>query len=783
MRRIFQLSSYRGLAGRSDAGQPRLRHLLCLSAVAIGLFGGHGVLTAQVAEPEVAEEVGPVGDELIRLNFSENVPLTTLIVLVTERLNLNIMYDQTQVAREITLRTPSLIPKGALLDLLRAVLAAHDLILEETAVPGLLRIVSAQEMANMARFEGDPALTVVPGVVTRVFEIRYIAAERVQTVIQPLLSTGGKVNLLPQANLLVVTDRVGNLERVERMVAIIDASRGDAVTLTYQPEYVPAEQLRGLIEPIRQAMANLGDEQARINAQVMEDPRTNRLVIVGLERDARAVLEVAQTFDVPSALERRVYRPQVISPERLEALIRQVAVPQPTATTFRATTDASQRLLVVAATSALHAEIEDLLEQVDQPPEVDEEPVRFYRLKNTIAADVLATIRALESEGQAGLAGVAVGDDIVDPPGAFTEAPLFGPTPPPPDLVEEAAAAEFETAPAPEGQRIAPAAPGEGASRPRIAVDANTNSIIVIAPPAQQRLYARIIEALDVRRPQVLIETTIVSMDTSDDFSLGVEIGGLSGFDDGELITFSSFGLSEVDPLTGRLTPTVSNGANIALLSPDIADVVIKALSSSSRARLVSMPQILVNDNEEGMLQSVNKEPFQRTVVTESTTIVGEGDTAEAGTTITVTPHISEGDYLQLAYAIELSTFTGQREPNLPPPSQSNNVAARVTIPDGHTIVVGGLSRKDYRETLSEIPLLGQIPLIEHLFQSQTRDEVNTTLFIFIRPTILRDDQFRDLKYISGLYREQAELKDDFPSSKPMLLPPVPPRPPRVGIE
>ena len=89
----------------------------------------------------------------------------------------------------------------------------------------------------------------------------------------------------------------------------------------------------------------------------------------------------------------------------------------------------------------------------------------------------------------------------------------------------------------------------------RVTADPHTNSIIVAGPPDVQRLYEQLIRSLDKRRPQVLIECTIVTLDTTDNFNFGVEIGKDGGAGSNQLVTFSSFGLSTPNPQTGRLTP------------------------------------------------------------------------------------------------------------------------------------------------------------------------------------------------------------------------------------
>ncbi|MCC7407859.1 MAG: type II and III secretion system protein, partial [Phycisphaeraceae bacterium] len=144
---------------------------------------------------------------------------------------------------------------------------------------------------------------------------------------------------------------------------------------------------------------------------------------------------------------------------------------------------------------------------------------------------------------------------------------------------------------------------------------------------------------------------------------------------------------------------------------------------------------------------------------------------ATAGTTITLTPHISEGDHLQLAYAIELSAFSGDGGEGIPPPRQTNAIESEVTVPDGHTIVVGGLNRKDFSETIQKFPLLGDIPLVKYLFSNRSKNQSENTLFVFLRPVILRGDSFEGLKYLSRLDREAAGLAEDLPASEPLLMP------------
>jgi len=93
-----------------------------------------------------------------------------------------------------------------------------------------------------------------------------------------------------------------------------------------------------------------------------------------------------------------------------------------------------------------------------------------------------------------------------------------------------------------------------------------------------------------------------------------------------------------------------------------------------------------------------------------------------------------------------------------------------VTIPDGSTIVVGGLNQKNSTLTVDKLPFLGDIPLLGYLFSNRSHMNENSTLFVFIRPVILRDDKFADLRFLSERDVRSAEVPADFPASEPLTV-------------
>jgi type II secretory pathway component GspD/PulD (secretin) len=279
-----------------------------------------------------------------------------------------------------------------------------------------------------------------------------------------------------------------------------------------------------------------------------------------------------------------------------------------------------------------------------------------------------------------------------------------------------------------------------------------------------------LIEYLDRRPPQVMIEARVLTIDTSDGYSLGVEFstGDRSGAE--RLLEFTQFGLSAVDPISGALAIVPGRGFNWTLVNPEEGDAIIRALTTHSRARFVSSPRILVNDNQTGTLASVQEVPFTSVNASNTVATTSFAGFAEAGTTIEVTPRISDDDHLQLDYVVALNSFTGTGGDGVPPPRQTNEISSNVTIPDGYTIIAGGLKVKSDSYDYEGIPFLEHIPVLKELVGITIEGQNETTLFIFLTPTILRDDQFRDLKFISDKDLANSHSKGNFPESKPLFV-------------
>ena len=328
--------------------------------------------------------------------------------------------------------------------------------------------------------------------------------------------------------------------------------------------------------------------------------------------------------------------------------------------------------------------------------------------------------------------------------------------------------------------------------KPVVIADEDTNSILVTASKTRWTEIKNLIERLDIRQQQVLIETALVELTVGDDFNIGVEIAKLSGSslpekgDPAKPGALTSFGLSqfEEDPLTGFPTgrTIVSSGALTSgqgllagyITGDDIKlPVLLAALKTRNNANILSIPSVLVTNNYNALIDS------HTTIQTTTSTVAGTGQSqtsagpsVDAGITLNISPSISAADYLRLNIDLKVSSFTGSApNPNVAPPTTTRLMKTSVYVPDGSTLYIGGIVVDDSREGSSGVPILMDIPIIGQLFRSDTASNNKTTLYFFITPRIIQEEDFSDLVEIS--YRRKLEANTIIGSEKILRIDPT----------
>jgi general secretion pathway protein D len=299
----------------------------------------------------------------------------------------------------------------------------------------------------------------------------------------------------------------------------------------------------------------------------------------------------------------------------------------------------------------------------------------------------------------------------------------------------------------------------------------DSNALVITAEPDMMRSLEKVIRQLDVRRAQVLVEAIIVEVFEGDGTTLGVqwanEKGGGTQFNNGvvgigslavgidqaqdrvivDSITTTDGGTPVVVPTEqtqlGDLTGLASllGGVNGLLLGgvKDGWGAVLQAVSTDTNSNLLATPHLTTMDNEEAFFIVGQEVP----IITGSTTGSNNAnpfqsvDRQEVGIKLKVTPQINEGDAVQLSIEQEVSSVSGATSVDVI--INKREIKTSVIVDDGGTIVLGGLIDDAVQESVSKVPLLGDIPILGNLFKSTTTTVSKRNLMVFIRPTIIRD--------------------------------------------
>jgi general secretion pathway protein D len=352
-----------------------------------------------------------------------------------------------------------------------------------------------------------------------------------------------------------------------------------------------------------------------------------------------------------------------------------------------------------------------------------------------------------------------------------------------------------------------------GATR-AISIEAHndSNSLVITAQPDMMRSLEEVLRKLDIRRAQVLVEAIIVEVFEGDGTDLGVQwlnknFGG-TNFNSGNtipLINVAGAALSarptknpdrvEQSTIPGVPSTTVPvpdtegdynaaaqvlgslNGAMLGFISGDWG-AILQAVRTSSNSNVLSTPHITTMDNQEAFFLVGQEVP----VITGSTT--GANNTnpfqqvnrQEVGIKLKVTPQINEGNAVQLTIEQEVSSIGGATAVDIT--INKREIKTTVMADDGATVVLGGLIDEDVQESESKIPLLGDIPLLGHLFKTTSVTKQKRNLMVFIKATIVREGSA-----ISGISKEKynfiraEQLKRDeegirlMPNTRQVILP------------
>lgn len=312
--------------------------------------------------------------------------------------------------------------------------------------------------------------------------------------------------------------------------------------------------------------------------------------------------------------------------------------------------------------------------------------------------------------------------------------------------------------------------------------DEGLNALVVRGEPSLIQEAEQIVAALDVRRAQVMIEAAIVEISDEMGRDLGVQLaaGDESGGSTPVLGTnFGNVGRSLGDVLTAILSDTpiapavggITIGAGERDENGITWGVLLQALSTSTAANLLSTPSIITLDNQESEITVGQNVPFR----TGQYTANADGATnpfttierRDVGLTLKVTPTISADGLVRLEVEQTTESVADSIENASDIVTNKREIKTTVLADDGETIVLGGLIREDTQVTRSQVPLLGDIPVLGRLFSSESTSRIKRNLLVFLRPTIMlgkadavaaTEIKYRDLWEVDLDVREKLGL-------------------------
>ena len=652
----------------------------------------------------------------INLSFN-NADVEAVISTVARATNRSIVVDP-KVRGKISLNSSQALTPDQAIDLLSTALRMNGFALVDTA--GGYRVVTEAD-AKLQPSQTYTSRTTVTGdqIITRVFQLNFAAAANVVTIIRPLVSPNNTINALPGNNSILVTDYASNIERIEKIIQSVDnpsSSKVETIALKNAQAIKVASLVNRALET---SVPQGGDPMSK--PTVLADPRTNSLIIRGGNA------------------------------ERL-------------------------------------AQIRGLTAKLDASNNVGN--IYVVPLKNAEASKLAITLRAL-------VAADSSSADLTNPNTNAQASAGSNPLIPNQGGTSPMNVAGMNSANALGG---APSAAASSAltstSTPStggiIQADPNTNSLIITATEPVYQDLMKVIEKLDRRRAQVYIESMIVELTASNAAELGVQWQALNSSNTAFAGTnfngpassgnTNIFGASAAlnsalgVAATGPAVPVLGLGLNIGSITNfgnNLAfSSLLRAISNISGANVLSTPNLMTLDNEEARIIVGQNIPivtgsYAQTGSTSTVTPFQTYTRQDVGLTLRVRPQVSENGTVKLQIFQEVSSIQDDRIATgiiL----NKRNVESNVIVEDGQIIVLGGLIGDNYTDASSRIPLLGDLPLIGGLFRYSNKSRTRSNLMVFIRPSVLRNNEQNN--NFSNNKLEDVEEKRKAFAQTPMLL-------------
>jgi type II secretory pathway component GspD/PulD (secretin) len=673
-----------------------------------------------------------------RIQLSSSPTLAQLVELCAEQYAVDIEYNPADLSKKLTLRPADGYTPDQLWELTHQMLEAAG----STTVlaPGdrrLYRIVKITD-AGTATAPLEQIPHPPPGYAVFRYPISAADPAAVLAAFNDAKPPIGQASVAPGGQAVLVGALTRRHAEIQTIVSTIETEAASTRRQVVEARHADSVSLVAAVNAAKEQLPG-----RKLHGTLGPGPRPGTVLLTAPAADEARWLELIAGYDLPPVATVRSYSLPGFGADDLPALLEDIAKdpsPRGSGAAWRVVRNNLTATLLVTATPDEHARVAELLAQIESVPVEHLRTTRTFIIRNRNAEDLRGSLSRL--------LGVSLGE------------PASAPDPLRPADSPTTATALRSSSPS----------TGLSSSGLLMAVDPEMNAIIATGTPRELDQINELLQRLDIRQPQVQLEIMLVSLSEGQSQDLGVELQARLG-DSGTLFGLGSlFGLSSVSP--GSTAPTVGgSGGTAVILDPGDYSVVVKALETVSKGRSISRASTLVNNNESASISNTVNQPYATTTLDDGDSITGFGGSEAAGTTISVSPQIAEGDFLVLDYNVSLSAFLGEATSDgLPPPSQSTSLNSVATIPDGYAIAVGGLELITESDADSKTPGLADIPILGNLFKSSSESGSRTRFYLFIRASVLRSPGFERLRYLSDEAGREAQVDLGWPTVEPQII-------------
>ncbi len=565
-------------------------------------------------------------------------------------------------------------------------------------------------------------------IVTQIFKLNFESAANLVPVLRPLISPNNTINVNPGNNSLVITDYADNVQRLSRVIAAMDVSNATDVEVI----------------PLQHAVAS---EMAVLVSRLIEGG------------SAGAVPGAVAQGQADTA-----YKTTLMAEPRSNALV------------------------VRAANPARLAQVRSLIARLDQPAYASSAAssgnIHVVYLKNADAVTLATTLRAaMSSDGGAASSSTGGVSGSANSTRTSTSTNTL-----------QGSSSGMGGSTSSSGLGTSGGGSSGSSNQPstggQIQADPATNSLIITAPPPVYRQLRSVIDQLDGRRAQVLVESLIVEVSATKLAQVGVQwqsllgnngstmgvIGTNSGTSGANILGVTA-GIAGGSATAATALGSLGKGLNIGIAPRLNGKYYLGALANflqtNTDANVLSTPNLMTLDNEEAKIIIGNNVPFVTGSYASTTGTSGVSpfttvERKDVGLTLRVRPQINENGTVKLSVyqevsSIDLSTLKDTNGPT----TRKRSIESNVLIEDGSILVLGGLLQDDYSLAEDKVPLLGDLPGVGNLFRSQNRTRSKSNLMVFLRPVVVRDAAASDALMLDryDAIRANQEIVQPAPSS------------------